>query len=114
MTPQGKAIKQAALDFGDGQTLPFTPCKKGYIPVVNGDRKAACPLHNLAREKRLKKEDGNFRKGEVDLNVFWAKYECKEEEGSSTNKAEQDSQITAEESDINAKHCAIKRHKMDI
>lgn len=71
MTPQGRAIKQAAVDFGNGQTLPFTPCKKGYIPLVDGKRKVACLLHNQAREKRLKKEDGKFRNGEIDLNCFW-------------------------------------------
>jgi len=75
MTPQGRAIKQAAVDFGNGQTLPFTPCKKGYIPMVDGERKVACPLHNKAREKRLKKEGGKFRQGEIDLNCFWTKRE---------------------------------------
>ena len=75
MTPQGRAIKQAAVDFGNGQTLPFTPCKKGYIPLVDGVRKVACPLHNLARERRLEKENGNFRMGEIDLNFFWEKGE---------------------------------------
>jgi hypothetical protein len=75
MTPQGRAIKQAALDFGNGQTLPFTPCKKGYIPVVDGERKVACPLHNQAREMRLKKEGGTFRMGEIDLKCFWSKGE---------------------------------------
>ena len=73
MTPQGRAIQQASVDFGNGQTLPFTPCKKGYIPLVDGVRKVACPLHNLAREKRLKKENGKFRKGEIDLSCFWDK-----------------------------------------
>lgn len=75
MTPQGRAIKQAAVDFGNGQTLPFTPCKKGFIPLVNGQRKVACPLHNHAREKRLAKEKGQFRKGELNLNLFWSKHE---------------------------------------
>jgi len=75
MTPQGRAIKQAAVDFGNGQTLPFTPCKKGYIPLVDGMRKVACPLHNVAREKRLEKENGRFRMGEIDLHCFWEKGE---------------------------------------
>jgi hypothetical protein len=76
MTPQGRAIKQAAIDFGNGQTLPFTPCKKGFIPMVKGRRVVACPFHNEAREKRLAKERGKFRNGEVDLNIFWSKYEA--------------------------------------
>jgi hypothetical protein len=77
MTPQGRAIKQAAIDFGNGQTLPFTPCKKGYIPILgDGRRVVACPLHNDARKKRLAKEGGKFRKGEVDLNIFWSKQEA--------------------------------------
>jgi len=75
MTPQGRAIKQAAVDFGNGQTLPFTPCKKGYIPMVDGKRKVGCPLHNLAREKRLKKEQGRCRKGEMNPNIFWSELE---------------------------------------
>jgi hypothetical protein len=74
MTPQGRAIKKAAMDFGDGKSLPFTPCKKGYIPMVNGKRMVACPLHNKARTKRLEKEKDQFRKGEVDLEeTYWSK-----------------------------------------
>eukprot|EP00934_Nitzschia_sp_Nitz4_P002023 Nitzschia sp. Nitz4//scaffold38_size140716//61444//61992//NITZ4_003142-RA/size140716-snap-gene-0.162-mRNA-1//-1//CDS//3329550063//2023//frame0 len=76
ITPQGRAIKQAAIDFGNGQTLPFTPCKKGYIPVVNNARRVACPLHNEAREKRLAREKWVFRKGEVNLNRFWKASKC--------------------------------------
>mmetsp|Transcript_7189 Transcript_7189/g.17525 ORF Transcript_7189/g.17525 Transcript_7189/m.17525 type:complete len:151 (+) Transcript_7189:298-750(+) len=34
MTLQGRAIKRAAIDFGDGKTLPFAPCKRGYAPWV--------------------------------------------------------------------------------
>lgn len=75
MTPQGKAMKDAADRFGDGKTLPFTPCKKGYIPVVNGERKYACPLHNAARKRRVIRDKGRFRDGEVDLNkVFWKSF----------------------------------------
>lgn len=75
MTLQGRAIKQAAVDFGNGQTLPFTPCKKGFSPMVNGQRMFACPLHNKAREKRLAKEHREFRKGEFNLNRLWSKVE---------------------------------------
>jgi hypothetical protein len=74
MTPQGRAIKQAGIDFGNGQTLPFTPCKKGYIPVVGTKRMMACRLHNKAREIRFAKDESKFRKGEVDLNNFWKNY----------------------------------------
>jgi hypothetical protein len=33
----------------------------------------ACPLHNESRHKRVAKEGGIFRKGEVDLNEFWSR-----------------------------------------
>jgi hypothetical protein len=78
MTPQGRRVKQAAIDFGDGKTLPFTPCKKGYAPIVNGERKVACSIHNKERIKRLQKEGWDFRKGEVNLQeIFWSKAEEK-------------------------------------
>ena len=32
MTPQGKAIWNAACVFGDGKSLPFAPCKRYYNP----------------------------------------------------------------------------------
>jgi hypothetical protein len=73
LTPQGRAIQEAGIIFGDGATLPFTPCKKGYIPVANGRNMFACPLHNESRHKRVAKEGGIFRKGEVDLNEFWSR-----------------------------------------
>jgi len=34
LTIQGRAIKEASMKFGDGNTLPFTPCKKGYKPYL--------------------------------------------------------------------------------
>ena len=71
LTPQGRAIQNAAIQFGDGETLPFTPCKKGYIPVVDETRMYACPLHTKERQKRVKRENNRFRKGEIDLNTFW-------------------------------------------
>jgi hypothetical protein len=77
LTPQGRAIRQASIRFGNGATLPFTPCKRGYIPVVDGHKTmVACSLHDAARRTRLEKNDGgvNFRKGEVDLTYFWNRY----------------------------------------
>lgn len=82
MTLQGKAIKQAAVDFGNAKTLPFTPCKMGFVPVIGEERRYACPLHNKAREKRLAEEEGKFRLGEVDLNVFWSKAKAEAEDNS--------------------------------
>ena len=70
-TPQGRAIKDASMKFGDGQTLPFTPCKKGYIPLVAGMKMYACPLHTKQRERRVKREGGRYRRGEFPLNRFW-------------------------------------------
>lgn len=70
-TPQGRAIKEASEKFGNGQTLPFTPCKKGYIPMVGGIKMYACPLHTKQRERRVKREGGRFRKGEFHLDYFW-------------------------------------------
>mmetsp|Transcript_4370 Transcript_4370/g.5978 ORF Transcript_4370/g.5978 Transcript_4370/m.5978 type:complete len:146 (-) Transcript_4370:99-536(-) len=71
LTPQGRAIKDAAVRFGDGETLPFSPCKRGYIPVVNGKRMYACHIHTKERRKRLKREGGKFRLGEKRLSDFW-------------------------------------------
>lgn len=87
LTLQGKAILDAAEKFGDGKTLPFTPCKKGYVPVAkiidpdicdssnsfNYQCRYACPLHDKARRQRFHRDGGPlaFRKGEVDLTFFW-------------------------------------------
>eukprot|EP00980_Cylindrotheca_fusiformis_P011971 scaffold2830_cov131-Cylindrotheca_fusiformis.AAC.92 len=99
MTLQGKAIKQAAIDFGDGKTLPFTPCKKGFIPLLGEERRYACPLHNKAREKRLNKEKGKFRPGEVDLNIFWSR--SQDEPKLTTEKHSQDAGETSDENVLN-------------
>lgn len=64
-------MQDAALRFGDGATLPFTPCKKGYQPFAGSKPMYACPLHDKERRKRVQKDSGVFRKGEVDLNMFW-------------------------------------------
>jgi hypothetical protein len=75
MTLQGRAVQAAAQMFGNGKTLPFTPCKKGYVPVHSGTNEImfACRLHNEARRRRLLAENNVFRPGEVDLNMFWSK-----------------------------------------
>jgi len=90
MTDQGRAILEAAQKFGDGKTLPFAPCKKYYNPYseINGDgsktRMYACRLHNEQRKKRLKKEGGQWRKGEKHLDFFWT--DDDEEDDSSKKK----------------------------
>jgi hypothetical protein len=96
LTLQGRAIRQASIRFGDGRTLPFTPCKKGYIPVVvrpsDIDKRSttttpadvkfmyACPLHDKARRQRVSSEGGKFRVGEVNLNEMWSLSEKKNKE----------------------------------
>jgi hypothetical protein len=92
MTLQGRAIKKAAVDFGDGGTLPFAPCKRGYVPLVEVrsgakpdaaeispsgyKRMVACSFHERARRKRLARDKGKLRGGEVDPNeLFWSKAE---------------------------------------
>jgi len=65
MTLQGRAIRQASVRFGDGTTLPFTPCKTGYQPYGNGVPMLACPRHDAMRKERVRKEGGRFRNGEA-------------------------------------------------
>jgi len=78
----GRAIYEAALRFGDGRTLPYTPCKKGYLPVVKGQTRVACPLHEHKRRQRIQKH--GVRAGEVDLRQFWKGVEeTKEVKGAS-------------------------------
>ncbi len=74
LTPQGIAIQDAADRFGNGETLPFTPCKRGYIPVVKGQKMYGCHLHNDKRKARVQSNSGQFKNGEKDLNVFWEAY----------------------------------------
>lgn len=72
LTAQGIAIKKAAIDFGDGNTLPFCPCKRGYQPInTDGKKVYACHLHNNARIKRLKKENWLHREGEMNPSLFF-------------------------------------------
>ena len=73
LTPQGIAIQDVANRFGNGQTLPFTPCKRGYIPIVRGENMYGCHLHHRLRKARVhrKENGGSFRNGEFDLQLFW-------------------------------------------
>lgn len=80
LTPQGRSIKAVAVKFGDGETLPFTPCKKGYIPMVNGEKMYACRIHHKERMKRLVKEGGRYRAGEKKLDDFWTKQAKKKDQ----------------------------------
>ena len=90
-------MKLAAARFGNGETLPFSPCKKGYLPRgPNGERMLACPLHHAARAKRFRAENGKFRVGEVNLNLFWQRHRkvdaCDDTIFSSDNDTEEDTQ----------------------
>ena len=76
LTKQGKAIHLACVKFGDGKTLPFPPCKKGYYPFgENSQKMVACYLHQSKREKRIQKDltsgKGRYRLGETTLEPFW-------------------------------------------
>ena len=95
ITNQGRAIKRVSTRFGDGKTLPFTPCKRGYMPIKkvdnndNNDQQqqkqkqqqqqqndtvfmVACSFHEKLRRKRLLKDNGMIRGGEAHVNeLFW-------------------------------------------
>jgi hypothetical protein len=99
ITNQGRAIKHASTKFGDGKTLPFTPCKRGYMPIKKVENNnnnnqeqhdqdqeqeeeqnnndlvfmVACSFHEKLRRKRIAKDNGMLRGGEVNVNeLFWA------------------------------------------
>jgi hypothetical protein len=82
-------MQAVALRFGDGETLPFTPCKKGFKPIAGSRPMYACPLHDKERRRRVTKEGGIFRKGEVDLNVFWKSNGNTEPDIQNTDKDEE-------------------------
>ncbi|KAL7469742.1 hypothetical protein ACHAXS_010916 [Conticribra weissflogii] len=77
-TPQGMAIKETAIKFGDGKTLPILPCKRFYNPYgVDKNsgkrfRMYACRLHHEKRLRRVLKEGGKWRGGEKPLDYFWS------------------------------------------
>lgn len=75
MTPQGRAISEAASKFGDGKTLPFPPCKRYYNPYSEASgaktQMYACRLHDKLRRSRMNKEGGSWRGGEKRLDEFW-------------------------------------------
>lgn len=86
-------MQDAAIRFGDGKTLPFTPCKKGYRPFAGSNViMYACPLHDKERRRRVKKEGGKFRKGEFDLNHFWSLVET--EKAAPDSLQEEDDQVS--------------------
>lgn len=87
-TLQGKAIRSAAKQWGDGRTLSFTPCKRGFVPIKYGkdgmQLLCACSIHHAQRWRRLfgpQKKHCDFatmctgkirlRPGEVDPRMFW-------------------------------------------
>ena len=59
--------------------MPFPPCKVGYEPIhkVSGERRYACRYHHVQRWKRSKKENYQYRQGEVPLDPFWKFWEDK-------------------------------------
>ena len=81
-TPQGRAIQKVCHQFGDGCTLPFAPCKKGYEPIQKQtkQRMYACYLHDKHRKKRIQKEGGKYRLGEVSLEPFWEYWEQQQQQ----------------------------------
>lgn len=72
-TLQGQAIQAATREFGNGgRTLPFTPCKRGYQPILNGVKMYACHFHHRDRLRRfLSKQAQGYRPGEARLDTFW-------------------------------------------
>ena len=91
--PQGIAIQNATLLFGNGaRTLPFAPCKRGYVPICKetNERMYACSYHHKKRMERLKSEKWNYRVGEVVLDQFWSSLSTNsprdEEKSQSKNK----------------------------
>lgn len=81
LTPQGEAIQLTAQRFGDGNTLPFTPCKRGYMPFdENMTKLCACRIHHRFRWKRIHaKGKFSFRPGEMKLLVFWQQQQQRQE-----------------------------------
>lgn len=61
------------LNLNLGKTMPYSPCKRGYIAIVRGEKMYACTLHNESRMKRIRHEGCVFRSGERDLNDLWNK-----------------------------------------
>jgi hypothetical protein len=81
LTPQGVAIKQAAMIFGNGATLNYPPCKKGYLPIVKNKRMYACWIHHEKRKQRFEREGRKWRDDEQPLSIFWSSALDKKDEG---------------------------------
>ena len=113
-TPQGLAIKNASIRFGDGRTLPYPPCKRGYIPIVRGVRMYGCHIHHEARMKRVRKEDGKFRRGEQNLAAYWGSQSEAERLSLDVKvKVRKNETPTELESIIEVKSSEAKRHIVD-
>lgn len=97
--------------------MPFTPCKKGYIPVVaiasaagrgtvGGARQVklmyACRYHDDARRRRVMKENGQFRNGEFDLSVLWERELAVAEQSSGNSSSSRRSSISVAVEDRSA------------
>jgi hypothetical protein len=59
LTPQGRAIAKTSQAFGDGKTMCFAPCKRGYVPIHHktGERMwlpqlAASATISVSREQK--------------------------------------------------------------
>ena len=106
----GRAIRNAAIRFGNGETLPFTPCKKGFIPMVGESRKFACPLHDKERRKRVQNEGGAFRKGEFDLNILWKRWEEEHEKDKHVEQQISDDHFSVLKKTKMTCHDALDKH----
>jgi hypothetical protein len=58
--------------FGNGATLNYPPCKKGYLPIVKNKRMYACWIHHEKRKQRFEREGRKWRDDEQPLSIFWS------------------------------------------
>ena len=61
-------------DLGTERLFHLLPARRDTFPSLRVEKRMyACPLHDSARRKRIQKDGGSFRKGEVDVKFFWNK-----------------------------------------